>query len=158
MRSTENIISTKTIAALTLLFCLLTACTTSPPPLRGEGFVVPLTYKKITSYFGPRDGRPHRGVDFSADRGTRVWASAPGRVTFVGRQRGYGRIVILDHENGMESYYAHLSAFSVREGQRVAQGHPIGKVGASGNATGPHLHFEIRQDGVAIDPMRFLPL
>lgn len=108
---------------------------------------------RISSHFGPRDGRPHRGIDIVAPRGSGVRAAASGRVIFAGRQRGYGRTVIIQH-NGFRTLYAHFSGYKVRRGDRVREGQLIGLVGTSGNAQGAHLHFEYRNHrNHALDPM-----
>jgi murein DD-endopeptidase MepM/ murein hydrolase activator NlpD len=103
-----------------------------------------------------RKRKHHRGVDFVADRNTPVHASGPGIVAFAGRKGGYGRMVIIDHGLGLETRYAHLQRIKVKKGEFVPRGTTIGKVGSSGRATGPHLHFEVRQDGIAIPPTEAL--
>jgi murein DD-endopeptidase MepM/ murein hydrolase activator NlpD len=108
----------------------------------------------VTGLFGPRGHRFHSGIDYPAARGTPVTASASGRVTFAGwSPGGWGYLVIIDHGGGLRTLYAHLSRVGVRVGQRVATGRRIGRVGASGHATGPHLHFEVRLRGAAVDPL-----
>ncbi len=120
-------------------------------------------YKKISSRFNPRRRHPisgrvraHNGTDFSADTGTPVQTTADGVISFRGWRGGYGRVVIVDHSNGINTLYAHLSRFGSRitESSHVKQGQTIGYVGRSGAATGSHLHFEFRINGVAQDPMR----
>jgi len=106
----------------------------------------------------PIDGDPrfHAGVDLSAPEGTPVGATAPGRVRFAGPAGGYGNLVIVDHgehDGGVESRYAHLASVAVRPGQRVAAGETVGAVGMTGRATGPHLHFEVRDGGRPVDPL-----
>lgn len=98
----------------------------------------------------------HSGIDFPAPSGTSVLSAGAGKVTFVGQQSGYGNVVEIDHGNGLITRYAHLSAFLVKEGQDVATGTPIAKVGSTGRSTGPHLHFEVRRDDTAINPQQFL--
>jgi murein DD-endopeptidase MepM/ murein hydrolase activator NlpD len=108
----------------------------------------------VTGLFGPRGHRFHSGIDYPAARGTPVTASASGRVTFAGwSPGGWGYLVIIDHGGGVRTLYAHLSRVGVLAGQRVATGRRIGRVGASGHATGPHLHFEVRLRGAAVDPL-----
>ena len=115
-----------------------------------------------TSGFGPRShpvtgrSRPHAGLDIGAPRGTPVSAAAAGAVTFAGSASGYGTTVILDHGGGLTTLYAHLSALRVTQGQRVAAGGVVGAVGSTGLSTGPHLHFEVRVDGQARDPVPWL--
>jgi len=116
----------------------------------------------ITSDYGnrrhPVSGRNdfHSGVDIAAPHGTTVQAAASGTVSFVGWMGGYGRVVIIDHGNGYETLYAHNSQILVNEGQNVNRGSAIARVGTSGVATGPHVHFEIHQNGNHQNPMNFL--
>ncbi len=151
-----------TIAALFLV--LVTGCATgmgssSPVPDRW-----PLAKQwPITSEFGPRKDpsagtwRDHTGVDVSAPKGTPVIATAPGRVVFAGRDRGgYGKLVKVDHGNGLETWYAHMSRRAVGEGDRVDRGQQLGRVGHTGRATGPHLHYEVRLRGKAVNPRGYL--
>lgn len=145
-----SITSTKALLAAALL-AALSACASSPPP----AFLPPLDRVAVSSEFGERRGirrRPHYGMDLRARRGTPVTASAAGRVIFRGQKRGFGNIVILEHSGDITTYYAHLSDFAVRSGQPVEIGQTIGFVGATGNATGPHLHFELRRGGEPVDP------
>ncbi len=123
----------------------------------------PVDFRRISSRFSrrryhPRLGiyRAHLGTDYAADTGTRVYSTADGTVTRAGWWGGYGRIVEIRHVNGYRTRYAHLSfiAKGIRSGVRVRQGQLIGNVGSSGLATGPHLHYELLRDGVAIDQRR----
>ncbi len=112
---------------------------------------------RATSGFGPRGNRKHEGIDLAAPRGTPVLASATGKVAYSGNgMRGYGKVIVLKHANDLSTVYAHNSSLLVRMGDEVRQGQVIAKVGATGRATGPHLHFEIRRRGVPEDPRRFL--
>ncbi|MDO5090871.1 MAG: M23 family metallopeptidase [Cardiobacteriaceae bacterium] len=120
----------------------------------------PVQYSHITSAFNPARRHPitgriqaHTGVDFKAAYGAPVRSTGKGTVTFADWQSGYGRIVIISHDNGYETRYAHLSAIDVKAGQSVARGAVIGKVGNSGASTGTHLHFEVRINGIPYDPM-----
>jgi murein DD-endopeptidase MepM/ murein hydrolase activator NlpD len=107
-----------------------------------------------TDVFGPRGGRFHAGIDYSGTTRTPVKAAAAGRVTYAGwSPGGWGYLVELSHARRTTTVYAHLSRISVRVGQRVSIGQRIGHVGASGNASGPHLHFEVRLRGAAVDPL-----
>jgi murein DD-endopeptidase MepM/ murein hydrolase activator NlpD len=105
-----------------------------------------------TDGFGPRGLRFHTGIDYPAPAGTPVVAARDGVVTAVGALAGYGNVVELGHEQGVTTLYAHLSRILVEPGSRVARGTVVGLVGRTGDATGPHLHFELRIRGAAIDP------
>ncbi|KFC72548.1 Metalloendopeptidase-related membrane protein [Devosia sp. LC5] len=98
----------------------------------------------------------HSGMDFAATTGTTVLSAGAGVVSFVGVKSGYGKVVEVTHANGLISRYGHLSGFLSEVGQRVNTGTPIAKVGSTGRSTGPHLHFEVRKDNVAINPKKFL--
>lgn len=116
----------------------------------------------ITSRFGPRkdpiSGRRsfHQGVDFAGKRGSPVVAVADGLVIFSARRSGYGRVVEIRHGNGVVTRYAHNHELKVREGDLVRQGQTIATLGSSGRATGPHVHFEVLEDGKAVDPMKYV--
>ena len=116
----------------------------------------------ITSTFGnrldPFLGRLalHAGIDFRAPTGTRIVATAPGTVITAGKNGGYGNMVEIDHGNGITTRYAHLSTILVNAGDKIRTGEPIARSGSTGRSTGPHLHYEVRLYGVAVDPMRFL--
>ncbi len=114
---------------------------------------------RISSCFGEErsGGRIHKGLDIAAPRGTPVVVTAPGITSFTGTQRGYGNMVTVDHCNGFETIYAHLDAILTVRGAHLERGDALGHVGATGNATGPHLHYEIRREGVPVDPQRYLP-
>ena len=128
------------------------AALTKPPtkcPLR---LIRPLE-GPIGSPFGPRGNRFHEGVDIIAPTGVGIAAAGPGRVTWAGwRNGGWGELVVIAHADGVRSMYAHLSRIEVRLGERVGAGFEIGRVGATGDASGPHLHFEVRVRGAAVDP------
>jgi murein DD-endopeptidase MepM/ murein hydrolase activator NlpD len=122
----------------------------------------PLEFTRVSSGFTEsrlhpvfKDWRAHKGVDFSAPIGTKVKASGVGVVDFVGRQGGYGNVVILKHQNNLTTLYAHLNTFEdgLKVGKKVAQGDILGEVGRTGWATGPHLHYEFRIDGQPTDPL-----
>lgn len=106
--------------------------------------------------FSRRGRERHKGVDLSASRGTPVHAAGAGMVVRAERGGGYGRVVIIDHGGGLETRYAHLQKILVEEGDFVPAGGLVGKVGSSGRATGPHLHFEVRKGGRAVAPNRIL--
>ncbi len=112
----------------------------------------------LGSRFGvERRSHSHAGVDILAAAGTDVRAARPGRVLFAGSRGHYGRLVIIDHEDGYTSYYSHNSKNRVSAGDRVEQGEIVAECGQSGNATAPHVHFEIRLSGEPVDPLPFLP-
>ncbi len=112
----------------------------------------------LGSRFGAeRRSHSHAGVDILAAAGTDVRAARPGRVLFAGSRGHYGRLVIIDHEDGYTSYYSHNSKNRVSAGDRVEQGEIVAECGRSGNATAPHVHFEIRLSGEPVDPLPFLP-
>lgn len=117
---------------------------------------------KVTSEFGQRKDpfhggkRSHKGIDIAAPKGSPVFATGDGWVTRSGWWGSYGIIVIIRHPSGHETRFAHLSSSHVAEGQRVRKGQMIGKIGSTGRSTGPHLHYEVRMDGVALDPRNFM--
>lgn len=123
--------------------------------------VIPVNGARLSSLFGQRKHpirgvmRMHSGVDFAAPHGTPVHASAPGKIVFVGTRRGYGKVIEIEHGSDMMTRYAHLSAFErgLKVGRSVEAGGQIGKVGATGLATGPHLHYEVRFNGDPVDPL-----
>jgi murein DD-endopeptidase MepM/ murein hydrolase activator NlpD len=119
-----------------------------------SGFIWPVN-GVLTSGFGWRWGRMHEGIDIAAPTGTPIRAAAAGAVIYAGYMGGYGNIVIIDHGSGLSTAYAHQSAIYVGGGS-VSQGTVIGAVGSTGNSTGPHLHFEVRVNGSAVDPMGYL--
>jgi murein DD-endopeptidase MepM/ murein hydrolase activator NlpD len=119
----------------------------------------PMEFSRVTSGFAMRmhpilnQWRAHKGVDYGAPSGTPVRAVAQGTVKFAGRQNGYGNVVEVEHGNGKSTLYAHLSRIDVRQGQRIDQGARVGAVGATGWATGPHLHFEFKLHGEQVNPL-----
>lgn len=126
-------------------------------PASGSGMVRPAD-GRISSEFGPRvhpvtgKQRPHNGIDVAGPVGAPIRAAADGTVTFAGVRGGYGNLIIVDHGDGRETYYAHNSANGVSAGDRVSAGQHIGAVGATGQVTGPHLHFEVRVNGTPVEP------
>jgi murein DD-endopeptidase MepM/ murein hydrolase activator NlpD len=119
------------------------------------------SYVYVSSRFGlrihPITGvqKTHTGMDIASNQGTAVYASDGGTVTLAGWNGGYGNCIMIDHGNGYVTLYGHLSAINVSKGQTVSQGETIGLVGSTGNSTGPHLHFEVLQNGTRIDPEQF---
>jgi len=110
----------------------------------------------VVSGFGWRWGRMHEGIDISASSGTPIWAAAAGTVIHAGWLGGYGNLVVVDHGDGLATAYAHASAILVGVGQLVSQGETVSLVGSTGDSSGPHLHFEVRVNGVAVDPLLYL--
>jgi murein DD-endopeptidase MepM/ murein hydrolase activator NlpD len=110
----------------------------------------------VTSGFGMRWGRMHEGIDIGCAYGAPNRAAAAGTVIYASWMSGYGNLVVIDHGNGLSTAYAHASSLAVTVGQSVAQGQTVSYVGATGHATGPHLHFEVRVNGVAVDPLPYL--
>jgi murein DD-endopeptidase MepM/ murein hydrolase activator NlpD len=124
----------------------------------GEGtgmFAWPVAGATISSSFGERWGSAHKGIDLVSSNRT-IKAADAGTVSFAGVQSGYGNVVIVNHNNGYVTYYGHLSKISVSVGQKLEQGSQIGIMGSTGRSTGTHLHFEIRKNGTAVNPMKYL--
>ena len=119
-------------------------------------FGAPVVGGRRTSGFGPRGRSMHTGLDIAAPRGTPIYATADGIVTFAGRQRGYGRVVKIRHAFGFETVYAHLNRARVKVGQRVGRGDRIGDMGSTGRSTGNHVHYEIRIDNKPVNPVKFI--
>jgi murein DD-endopeptidase MepM/ murein hydrolase activator NlpD len=119
-----------------------------------SGFIWPVN-GTLTSGFGWRWGRLHEGIDISAPAGTPIHAAASGQIIFAGSMGGYGNMVIIDHGGGIATAYAHMSSIWIGSGS-VTQGASIGGVGTTGSSTGNHLHFEVRVNGQAVDPMGYL--
>jgi murein DD-endopeptidase MepM/ murein hydrolase activator NlpD len=128
----------------------------APAPKAARGGWVWPARGPVTSGYGARWGRMHRGLDIGAPTGAAIVAAKSGVVTMAGSMSGYGRVVIINHGGGYSSLYAHQSSIAVRSGQRVGAGQRIGSVGCSGSCTGPHLHFEIRVNGAARNPRNYL--
>ena len=133
------------------------------PPVQGEArrkapLRWPLARPILTSPFGKRWGRDHEGIDMGAPTGTPVLAAADGEVVYAGdRVRGYGNMVVLEHAGDLLTVYAHNSLLLGRGGDRVTAGQEISRVGETGHATAPHLHFEVRRKQEPQDPLQFLP-
>lgn len=124
-----------------------------------SSFAAPLARAALTSRFGAArpssDGgtRAHAGVDLAAPIGSPVQAAMAGRVSAAGWAGGYGLLVVVDHGGGLQTRYAHLSRIGVVAGQQIHQGDTVGLVGSTGHSTGPHLHYELRQDGRPLNPL-----
>lgn len=138
---------------------------TKSPPTKTTGrrkklpdFIWPMTAGRLTSGFGKRGRRMHKGIDLAAKVGTPIFAVADGKVIYSdNKQRGYGNLVIIQHAHDCVTVYAHNRRNLVDEGDRVRQGTPIAELGNTGRSTGPHLHFEIRLKRKAVDPLVYLP-
>lgn len=111
---------------------------------------------RYTSPFAQRWGRMHEGIDMAAPVGTPIYATGDGTVIFAGRQNGYGNVIKIQHALGTETRYGHLSRINVRAGQKVSRGSRIGDMGNTGRSTGPHLHYEVRVNGKAVNPLSFI--
>jgi murein DD-endopeptidase MepM/ murein hydrolase activator NlpD len=128
-----------------------------PPPSIPLPLAWPLTHARLGDPFGPRGHGFHTGIDLLAAMGTPVYSARAGRVVYANwADGGWGFLVAVDHGHGERTFYAHLSRIDVQVGVFVGQGVRLGEVGATGDATGPHLHFEVRVRGAAVDPLRAL--
>lgn len=131
------------------------------PLVSVNNFILPVA-GRITSPFGYRFhpilgfGRLHKGIDISSSYGTPIKAASTGRVIFAGRKSGYGNFALIDHGQGIETAYAHMSCLHVHQGQSVSQGQVIGQIGTSGLSTGPHLHYELHYNSVPVNPDHFV--
>ena len=131
------------------------------PALKKINFQMPLS-GRVSSDFGTRfhpidkKMKFHAGIDIAAPKGTPISAAAEGIVTFAGWQKGYGNLVIIQHPDGSETRYGHAEKLFVVEGDKISAGQTIAAVGSTGKSTGPHLHFEVRENGQPVDPRRFL--
>ncbi|MBT6594863.1 MAG: M23 family metallopeptidase [Nitrospina sp.] len=130
---------------------------TSPTVKPRKGFFIWPTKGTLTSRFGMRNGRKHEGIDIAAPKGTPVHSAADGNVVFSGwGPTGYGKMVIIKHKHHLTTLYAHNSKLLVKKGSRVKQGQRISLMGNTGRSTGPHLHFEVRNDTHPKDPIKYL--
>jgi murein DD-endopeptidase MepM/ murein hydrolase activator NlpD len=137
--------------------------TPAPSPAKAPGrLLIPVPGAPITSPFGYRihpiygTSRLHTGIDYGADEGTPIRAAADGVVVSAGWLGGYGNATIIDHGGGIATLYGHQSVISVSEGQKITQGQIIGRVGCTGDCTGPHVHFEVRLNGDPVDPVNYI--
>lgn len=122
------------------------------------GMLRPVPGKLGDGWGAPREaGRKHKGVDLLSGMGTPIKAAAAGRVEVMAWRGGYGNAVFINHGNGVQTRYAHMSRFGTRVGANVAQGDVIGYVGSTGHSSGPHLHFEVWINGAAVDPLKYIP-
>lgn len=123
----------------------------------GSGFLWPSPRRAISGWYFHDPSNPrHAGLDIAAALYDPIYATAAGVVSFADTSGGYGNLVVIDHADGWQSWYAHLSTFSVVVGQRVNQGEIIGAAGSTGRSSGSHLHFELRHNGVSVDPLVYL--
>ena len=135
-----------------------------PKTMATGKFIWPI-YGKITSGYGNRyifgSYSNHSGIDIAGSYGAPIVASDGGKVTFAGTGTGsywsYGKYVVIDHENGLQSIYGHCSSLCVKAGERVYQGQVIAKVGSTGRSTGNHCHFQIKENGTTVNPYNYLP-
>jgi|APLak6261675434_1056106.scaffolds.fasta_scaffold01237_5 murein DD-endopeptidase MepM/ murein hydrolase activator NlpD len=123
---------------------------------RGSGVLEWPLRGVLYARFGKKGKEPHDGIDLAAPAGQSVKTAAPGTVLFAGEQKGYGLIVIVEHDGGLITLYAHNRDLRVKTGQKVRAGQVVATVGDSGRTSGPHLHFEVRKDGVPVDPLDYL--
>jgi murein DD-endopeptidase MepM/ murein hydrolase activator NlpD len=126
-------------------------------PRADRQFAWPVAAGMVSSPFGMRNGAMHDGVDIAAPSGTPVYAADDGTVIFAGRLHGYGNVVIVQHSDGYTTVYGHNQRNLVNDGARVARGRQIAEIGASGRASAPNLHFEVRYNNQAENPLAYLP-
>lgn len=134
----------------------------SIPPTVAErsnyGFIWPIKEGKVSSFFGTRRRDYHEGIDIKTNRGSPVLAAKDGEVIYSSKKiHGYGNMIVIKHPDGMATVYAHNRKNLVKVGEHVTQGQVVGYVGATGKATGPHLHFELRRGELPQDPLLYLP-
>lgn len=149
------------------LLVILAACSVLQPAhaetVGGLSVIFPITAARVSSTFGMRNhpilhySRHHNGLDLAAPQNSLVRSILAGEVIYSGKFGAYGNLISVKHPNGSVSMYGHLNSSAVTVGQQVTAGQVIGHVGSTGLATGPHLHFEWRQDGKAIDPLKVFP-
>ncbi len=145
-------------AVLLLAGCAAKRLPSDEPHMAAMQVIVPRA-ERLWSVFGDhRPHGPHKGIDIAAEQGVRVWAAASGEVVGRGRHETAGKWVELEHADGSVTRYLHMARVTVKEGEQVRGGRRVGKLGRSGNAraVGPHLHFELVIDGVAVDPLPWL--
>lgn len=126
------------------------------PPTTGSGTFIKPTLGVLSSRYGARWGRSHDGVDISGEYNSDIKAADGGVVTYSGWMSGYGNYIVIDHENGYQTAYGHCASLNVGEGDRVAKGEVIAKMGNTGRSTGTHLHFEVRKNGEYVNPLKYV--
>lgn len=149
------------LLTLMMLMVLLVGCSHRNYPSAGPETVswhFPLPGAKVISPYGPRGGRQHTGVDLKTKPKDKIYAAYAGEVIFSGKFSGYGNLVRIKHDNGLETYYAHNSKNLVKKGDHVKAGQVIALVGQTGRATTPHLHFETRIKGKPQNPSKYFDL
>ena len=134
--------------------------TKEKPKTASKGTYIWPVSGSISSYFGGRyifgSYSYHSGLDIAVSYGTTIKAADGGTVTFAGTKGAYGKLVIITHDNGTQTYYGHNSSLLVSAGDKVYQGQAIAKAGSTGRSTGPHCHFEVRVNGSAVNPLNYL--
>lgn len=112
----------------------------------------------VTQVFRPKKNLKHNGIDLAGKKNSPIYAMAHGRVVYAGNKfSGYGKMILIDHGNGLSSLYSHLNKFFVSSGKRVKRGHIIGTMGRTGRATGVHLHFEVMEHKIPVNPRKYIP-
>lgn len=149
----ENVISSKTIKKP---MDEIVAIGAKSPLFAATGVFMRPSRGRMSSPFGRRWGKMHEGIDLAGPTGSPIDAADSGKVSFVGRRSGYGLCVMINHGNGLQTLYGHTSKTFVKTGQSVKKGQRIASVGSTGHSTGPHLHFEVRKNGVPVNPLLYL--
>lgn len=126
------------------------------PIIVGVAYMNSPSRGSLSSGFGMRWGKMHKGIDIAANFGATINAALGGTVNYAAWQEGYGNVITINHGDGLETTYAHCSVINVKKDEVVKSGQKIGEVGSTGNSTGPHLHFEVRVNGVAINPQKYV--
>jgi murein DD-endopeptidase MepM/ murein hydrolase activator NlpD len=149
----ENVKSTKTIYAAKDRVLVIGG---KVPIYAATGSFIKPSRGRLSSPFGRRWGKMHEGIDLAGPTGSPIDAADSGKVSFVGIRNGYGLCVMINHGNGLQTLYGHTSKTFVKEGQSVKKGQRIASVGSTGHSTGPHLHFEVRKNGVPVNPFKYM--
>lgn len=152
----EQVVGEPVVTVSPVPAIVVTGTKAIPPKSATGSFRRPISGGTISSYFGPRWGSTHVALDIAAPRGTTIYASDGGTVTKAAWSGSYGNLVVINHGNGFETYYGHCSSIDVKVGQKVGKGEKIAAVGATGNATGNHVHFEVRKNGTPLNPLNYI--
>jgi murein DD-endopeptidase MepM/ murein hydrolase activator NlpD len=155
VQEAESLAAQSAVLAATIRGAQQQAGSTGSGQPSSAGFIWPCD-GVVTSGFGMRWGRMHEGIDIGCASGAPNRAAAAGTVIYAGWMSGYGNLVVIDHGNGLSTAYAHASSLAVSVGQSVSQGQTVSYVGSTGHSAGPHLHFEVRVNGIAVDPLQYL--